>query len=336
MLIPALLILVGVAVVAMTLRDVFSTVVVPGESKATLHVARRLLFLLLPVWRARGRGISVSFAPFVLVSTFLLWMLALVLGFALIALGLKDSFAPPLSSFGEAVYVVGSAVVTTGQSETVPTGAARWLEIAAGVCGLAVLTMAVTYLLEVQTSIAQRDIGIFKMRTSAGHPPTAIGLLEKFAGLGAREELLEVLRRGRDWCANVRQSHASHPSLIYFRSIGTGSGWPTALGALIDLSLIVEKLVDAPRLTGPAVLLREEGMQMAEELARLVGLAADPDPPADREVGEAIEALRRAGYVVRDEDEDRRGFIEARGAAVQYACAMAEHLGSGRAPLLPG
>src|SRR6185436_2165913 len=111
----------------------------------------------------------------------------------------------------------------------------RWLSVAAGFCGLAVLTMAVTYLLEVQQSIARRDTGVFKMRTSAGHPPSALRLLEKFAGMGAHDELIEVLHNGRDWCANLRQSHASHPSLIYFRSIGTGSGWPAALGALLDL-----------------------------------------------------------------------------------------------------
>ena len=51
---------------------------------------------------------------------------------------------------------------------------------AAGFCGLAVMTMAVTYLLEVQGSVSQRDIGIIKLntigrRTAVGaDPPPAI------------------------------------------------------------------------------------------------------------------------------------------------------------------
>ena len=335
MLISILLVLAGFAIVALTLRDVFSTVVVPGESKATLHIARRLLFVLLPAWRGGRSGVPVSFAPFILVTTFLIWMLLLTFGFAIMALGLRHSFAPPLADFAQAVYVVGSAVVTTGQAETDALGLARWVTVGAGFCGLAVLTMAVTYLLGVQNSIERRDTGIFKMRTSAGHPPSALTLLEKYAGLGARGELVAVLHNGRDWCATVRQSHSSHPSLIYFRSIGTGSGWPAALGALLDLALILEKLVDEPGLVGPAVLLREEGTQMAEGLARLVGLDPHLDRLDDESVERLTERLERAGYPVRREPADRKGFAEARAPAVQYVCAMADHLGMPHAPLLP-
>jgi hypothetical protein len=56
----------GVALVGLALRDVFDTVVVPGESAGALRVARRLLFTMLPVWKRlrRGKtGISTSFAP---------------------------------------------------------------------------------------------------------------------------------------------------------------------------------------------------------------------------------------------------------------------------------
>ena len=54
--------------------------------------------------------------------------------------------------------------------------------------------------------------------TTAGDPPSAIVLLERYAQLGCQDELTDVLRDCRDWCATVLQSHASHPSLIYFRT----------------------------------------------------------------------------------------------------------------------
>jgi hypothetical protein len=57
-----------------------------------------------------------------------------------------------------------------------------------------------------------------------------VGLLERYADLDAPEEMRRALYDGRDWCASVLQSHASHPSLIYFRSVGTDTGWPAAAG----------------------------------------------------------------------------------------------------------
>ena len=87
------------------------------------------------------------------------------------------------------------------------------------------MTMAVTYLLEVQSSISRRDIGIIKLNTSAGEPPSALTLLERFAAIGNRERSATAAE-GRNWCATVRQSHSNHPSLIYFRSVGRALAGP--------------------------------------------------------------------------------------------------------------
>lgn len=244
----------GGVLVALTLRDVFDTVVVPGEGRGALKIARRIVFSPLPLWRRRGDGdgVSTSFAPFALVASFVCWMLLLTLGFGAMAYGLAGSFKPALPSFPQALYVAGSGIVTVGLSETDAMGAARWVIMGAGFCGLAVMTLAVTYLLEVQSSIARRDTGIFKLKTSAGEPPSGLVLLERYAALGAQDDIARVLHDARDWCAAILQSHASHPTLIYFRSARTRSGWPAALGAVLDLALIAEFLLDAPTWRGPA------------------------------------------------------------------------------------
>jgi hypothetical protein len=73
--------------VGLALHHVFVTVVVPRESRGALRVARRLLRTTLPIrkWVRKGRaGISPSFAPFVLMASFVVWML---LGFGLVAHG---------------------------------------------------------------------------------------------------------------------------------------------------------------------------------------------------------------------------------------------------------
>jgi hypothetical protein len=323
------LFLLGAVLAWLTLRDVFDTVVVPGGSRASLQVTRRVGGLLLVVWkqiRGRKRGISGSFAPLVLVSSFFIWMSLLALAFGLMCYAVRTDFRPPIRGFGDSVYQAGSALVTVGLSAHFPYGQARWVLLAAGFCGLAVMTMAVTYVLEVQSSIARRDTGIIKLNTSAGEPPSALTLLERFAALRNQNRLHEVLEEGRNWCATVRQSHCAHPSLIYFQSASTGAGWPAALGAFLDLALATEHFIDDDSLFGAAVLLREEGVRMAKELTAIAGLAPAETTTSKAELEQLAQRLATSGYPIRDHPD----FIAmTRQRCDHMGCvkAIADHLG---------
>jgi hypothetical protein len=330
-----LLFVIGIILAAMTLLDVFETVVVPGGSRASLKVAKRLVWLLLPIWKAiRGKrhGLSGAFAPLVLVLCFSVWMAFLAIGFGLMSYAARSDFEPPLRSFFDGVYIVGSSLVTVGLAASNPFGLARWIVLAAGFCGLAVMTMAVTYLLEVQSSVSKRDIGIIKLNTSAGEPPSAVTLLQRFAAVENTAELIQVLRDGRDWCATVRQSHSNHPSLIYFQSVGTGSGWPAALGALLDLALLSEYCLEDGSLRGAAVLLRDEGTRMARELAGVINLKPCQVSADEPELKQAADQLRSSGYSIRECD-----LTIVSQQRVQYrSCveALANHLGKPTAMLV--
>ena len=331
-----LLFLAGFVLAAMTLLDVFETVVVPGGSRASLRIARRLVQALLPLWkliRGKRHGLSGAFAPLVLVLCFIAWIALLAIGFGLMAYAMRTRFDPTLRSVWDAIYMVGSSIVTIGVSEENALGAGRWIILAAGFCGLAVMTMAVTYLLEVQSSVAKRDIGIIKLNTSAGEPPSAVTLLQRFAAIGNGAELREVLHEGRNWCATVRQSHSNHPSLIYFQSVGTGSGWPAALGALLDLALISERLLDEDKLRGAAVLLREEGTRMARELAQVISLKPLTVAADAPQLTQSAQQLRSAGYAIRP-DADLRSVAEQRAEYLGCVNALADHLGKPAAVLV--
>jgi hypothetical protein len=331
-----ILFLAGILLAGMTLRDVFDTVVVPGGSRASLQVTRRIGRLLLMTYkRLRGgrRGISHAFAPLVLVSSFVIWMSLLALAFGLMAYAVRTHFEPHLESLAEAIFMVGSAIVTIGLTGESVLGIGRWIILAGGFCGLAVMTMAVTYLLEVQNSITRRDIGIIKLNTSAGQPPSALTLLERYASIRHRDALPEVLEEGRNWCATVRQSHSAHPSLIYFHSTSTGAGWPAALGALLDLGLFAEFLIDDDSLYGPAVLLKEEGQRMAKELAlvaRVERIAEKTDQSALRAVAKR---LAESGYKIRG-GPDYADMARQRADYSSCVDAIAAHLGKPTAPLV--
>ena len=329
MTLDVLLFIIGLVLAMTALLDVFETVIVPGGSRASLKVAKRLVWLLLPLWKAiRGKrhGLSAAFAPLVLVLCFVLWMAILALAFGLMSYAVRADFDPPLRSFFDAVYIVGSSLVTVGLAESNPAGGARWVVLGAGFCGLAVMTMAVTYLLEVQSSVERRDTGIIKLNTSAGEPPSAVTLLQRFAAIDNQRDIGEILREGRNWCATVRQSHANHPSLIYFQSVAAGSGWPAALGALLDLALLSELCLDSAELRGPSVLLREEATHMARELAALIGLKPVAIDGHEAELRQAAETLDASGYRLR-QDADFRNIAQMRGDYLSCVRALADHLG---------
>jgi hypothetical protein len=326
--------LLGCVLALVTLRDVFATVVVPGRTPGVLKVSRRLVFLALPVWkRLQPRGIGVTFAPLLMVAGFLVWVVLLVIAFGLMAHALRGWFRPAIAGFGEALYLSGSVLATIGLGTSDAFGPAAVLVVAAGFCGLAVMTMGVTYLLEVQANIALRDTGVLKITTTAGQTPSAIGLLEKYAAIGCRGELPDVLRHARDWSAGMLQSHASHPWLIYFRSAGVGAGWPATLGALVDLALVLELLVDEPGTAGLAVLAREEADRVARELGKLVGLqpVADTTTPAD--VQALCARLEQAGYRLRP-GRNLTLFLHARGEHSACVEALSHHLGTPHSPLV--
>jgi hypothetical protein len=327
----------GIALVGLSLRDVFDTVVVPGESRGALRVARRLLFTMLPLWKRMRRGktgVSTSFAPSVLMASFVVWMSLLLVGFGLIAHGLGNWFSPHADSLEQAAFIAGSALATVGLSGIEAYGPAHWVLVAAGICGLAVLTMAVTYLLEVQEGISRRDRGVLKITTTSGQPPSALGMLERYADLDAPEEIRRLLYDGRDWCTSVLQSHASHPSLIYFRSVGTGAGWPGALGTMMDIALIFELLIDDPKSRAAAVLLRDEGLRLVRDIAGLIGLEPENAQPTASEVDAVCRRLSAAGYKLKS-DPDLPTFAARRAEHARCIEAIASHLGTPAAPLLP-
>lgn len=331
----ALEFIIGLCLAGATLRDVFFTVVVPGSTRGILQVSRRLVRSALAVWKQfRRRGISVNFAPVLLVGSFVTWMFLLVLAFGLMVHSLSESFEPAIDGVGQALYIAAGALTTMGFGATEPLHWARGVTVIASFCGLAVMTLAVTYLIEIQSNIARRDTGVLKISTSSGHPPCALALLERYSLLGSRAELVDVLREGRTWCATVLQSHATHPWLVYFRSVGTASGWPAALGTLSDVSVIVELLIEDSRMHVAAVLAREQSERLANGLVEMLGLESQPAAASLEDAERLCARLTAAGYRLR-EDRDIDRFLATRNRLAGAIEAMAQHLNMQAAPLLP-
>jgi hypothetical protein len=102
---------------------------------------------------------------------------------------------------------------------------------------------------------------------------------------------------------------------------------------MLDVALLLERVIDEPALYGPAVLAREEGEQMARELARMVNLQPIDVKPDEAALRQAAEQLAGAGYPLRDNVD----FAAVAARRVEYlSCvdALAEHLGKPGAVLV--
>lgn len=232
----------GAAVVLATLRDVFHTLWHPSGRSG---LGRKVM---AAVWRAgrprRGRRrVSVLAGPLSMVVVVLAWVTLVVLGWTLIywphleggffiSEGLK---ATSRGGFPDALYLSMVTVATLGFGDIVPTD--EWLRIAVPVqalLGFALLTAAVTWVLQVYPALTRRRVLAIRLsllrradavRVLAGEDvPMAANLLEDIAG-----ELVQV-----------RVDLTQYAETYYFRDGEESASLAATIGTALDLAHAAE------------------------------------------------------------------------------------------------
>lgn len=333
MVLETLALLGGLAITAATLFDVFATVVVPGRVSGPINASRLMRTMLFRFWRGvlklctgkpHPRMDSV-FGATLLLIVLLAWVALTLLGLSLAAWALRRSFVPAIDGFGDAAFQIGSAMMTLGLSSQSATGWARVLVVWSGLCGLQVITLTLSFIVQIQTALRDRDALVLKLASRAGTPPSGIALLVTTRELDADGGLPTLFDRWEEWAAMLLYTHAAHPVLAYFRSDKGVIDWLTSLGAVLDAaSVTLAMLANAP--TGNARLLHKSGTRAVHELCRAFRLEPrnEPDLPG-AEIARAIQQLRHAGYMVSDGREDR--LREFRGAYRSELAALIRHFG---------
>lgn len=335
---------VGLVLSGLVLGDVVASIIIPGPAKGTFRVALRVRDMALPLWRhlsrTRGGGrrqrLSNSFAPLLFISAVVGWALALLFGFGLMFHASAASFEPALTDFGEAVYVAGSSLLTLGVSEVDAKGPARWLILWAALSGFGMITAAFTYILQVQSSLHQRESGVLTLSGMAGKPPSGIALLESFAALKLQGDLTAFFKDWRDWSAAILHSHVSYPVLMYYHSVDAESDWLSALHAVLDAATIIMQLTDESS-SGAAALMHRAGARTAKHLGAVFDLAdRDSDVLTHEDVATLLHRLERGGYRARTDHAGlATGLIKLRADYSGRLTALSEHLGAERILLLP-
>jgi hypothetical protein len=254
-----------------------------------------------------------TYAPMMLLVMLLAWGSGLIIGFGFILYGLRGQVQPVPNDPVTAIYFAGVSLLTIGFGDIVATGGlARITVVVAAAFGLLTIALAISFLFSLFSTFQRREVLVVQLDARAGAPPSGVSLLETVAHLGIVDDLPRIFNAWEAWGAEVLDSHLAYPMLAYFRSSHDNESWVSALGAVLDASvLLLTTVADGPR--GAAKMMFLMGRHLVEDLGRYFRLEQGHDPGVERyEFDEARERLAAAGYQLSGPEESWKAFSELR------------------------
>ncbi len=328
----------GLVLVAVVLSDVFRSVVLPRPSARTLRFGpwlgigtmRGALRLTCRWPVARRHDLLGALAPLLIVIEMLIWVAALIVGYGLLLDGLRGS-VKAVNTFGDALYVAASSLLTLGLSGAfAANGVARLVIAACALSGLGVVTLTVTFLLAIQGALTQRETLVLRLRARTGPHPSGLALLLAHARLGEEHNpaLVEFFHEWEEWSAAVLLTHRAFPILCYFRSTDTDCEWLAALGAALDAAALLAAL-GAEGTTEYATLCHRMGARLAADLARQFTLRPSWSPELDEPAFRAAAVrLSRIGFgTTADSEASWQRFSTLRAAYAPPLAALCNRFG---------
>lgn len=322
----------GVFLLALTLWDLFQTVVVPRPTPGWFRIGR---YLVRGSWRVlrsvRGRAgtshdtVLGLFAPAITITLLATWLIFLVVAYGLILYAVRDELRPVPTGLGATLYFAATSVLTLGFGDIVAEGGvARAIVAVAAIGGLGVIALVVTFLFSLFGSYQRREMRVVMLQASAGAPPSAVAMLESYALLHLVDRLPDLFRDWQQWTAEVLDSHVAYPLLGYFRSSHDNLSWIGALGTVLDASSLVLTTIEGlPR--GDAKLFKRMGTHLVEDISNLGFHNGTPGGLDRSDFEAACDRLELAGYTIAPRGEAWPKFEAARATYSARLEAMASY-----------
>ena len=243
---------VGALLIVVILWDTFETIVLPRRVARRLRLTRLFyvgtwapvagLARRVPAGKKRDRYLA-FYGPLSLILLLLVWVVGLLLAFALLHWGVDSQLQTPggaAAGFGTYVYMSGVIFFTLGFGDVFPLGAfGRALSVIEVGTGFGFLAAVIGYLPVLYQSFSRREVSISMLDARAGTPPTAAELLRRHAEAGHLEGVGELLKDWERWAADLMESHLSYPVLCYYRSQHDNQSWLASLVCVLDTCALV-------------------------------------------------------------------------------------------------
>ena len=169
----------------------------------------------------------------------LAWAVGIVLGFALLFEATGEI------GIGRALVLAGSSFTTLGF--VTPAAPAREaLSVAAGVLGLFIVALLISYLPTISGLFSRREVTVADVSIKSGGTAHGPDLVLHLTRVADTTRLDEMWVEWGHWLITLGETHTSEPSLNFYRSPRTHRSWLTAATAILDAAAMRNTLVAAP------------------------------------------------------------------------------------------
>ena len=218
----------GTLLILIVLLDIFLTVLYAriGTSIIGSTVARLIWASLVKASNVFGsrQGTVLSFCgPIILVLLVCVWALGLTLGAALImhpelGTSIRATNGETPTDFVTAIYAGGTSMAIVGASDFTPhTSPTRLLFLFNSLIGISVMSLTLTYLMQVYTALQRRNVLAMNIHFLSGCTGDAAELLARLGPQGQFSGGYTNLSELGVEMTQAKEAHHFYPVLFYFR-----------------------------------------------------------------------------------------------------------------------
>lgn len=303
---------IGLTIAAVLLFDILQAVLVPRFTPNSLRLAPILIARFVwPCYRkiaglfkseTRQDLFLGAFAPFAFVLIFVIWLVGLVFGFALVIHGMGGHFDPKVHSFAMALYLSGTSLMTLGFGDIVGISTAgRFVLLLCAATGIIIVAIGVSCLFTVRQSVHSREIMVNTFQSRITPRASAVNLLLNYSELGIVNLLVGEIQGWETWIAEVLASHRSIPLICYFRSAHMSASWLTVMGIMLDTANLLTTTINDRRF-GHAEFFLQIGCKTVNFFRDYFRLPPVSICISKEEFHEAYVLLQERGFKLNEED----------------------------------